>query len=327
MKKSIKYLLVAVAVLALGVVGLLAYVKTALPDVGEPETITIESREELIERGRYLANSVMVCMDCHSTRDWSKFSGPLVEGTLGQGGERFDQAMGLPGVIYSKNITPAGISSYTDGELFRLITTGVTKDRRSMFPLMPYRYYGQLDRDDIYAVIAYIRSLHPIENPVPDSELDFPVNFLVNTFPQKASFRKRPEPEEQLAYGEYLTTAAACMECHTRDNKGQIDTKVAFGGGREFFFPDGSVVRSSNITPHETGMGTWTEQAFVERFKMYADSAYSVPLTKPGEFNTIMPWTMYAHMTDEDLKAIFMYLKTVKPIENTVEKFTAAGGM
>ena len=88
MKKSIKYLLVAVAVLALGVVGLLAYVKTALPDVGEPETITIESREELIERGRYLANSVMVCMDCHSTRDWSKFSGPLVEGTLGQGGEQ-----------------------------------------------------------------------------------------------------------------------------------------------------------------------------------------------------------------------------------------------
>jgi hypothetical protein len=62
-------------------------------------------------------------MDCHSTRDWSKFSGPLVEGTLGQGGERFDQTVGMPGVVYSKNITPARIGDYTDGELFRLITT------------------------------------------------------------------------------------------------------------------------------------------------------------------------------------------------------------
>lgn len=325
MKKIMKFLLVGVALFAIGVAGLLTYLKVALPDVGEPETITIENREELVERGRYLANSVMVCMDCHSTRDWSKFSGPLVEGTMGQGGERFDQTTGMPGVIYSKNITPAGIGHYTDGELFRLITTGVTRDGRSMFPLMPYRYYGQLDRDDIYAVIAYIKSLQPIENPVPDAQLDFPVNFLVNTFPQKASFRKRPDTGDLIAYGEYLTTAGACVECHTTVNQGQIDPKLAFAGGREFFFPDGSVVRSSNITPHETGMGMWTEEAFVQRFKVYADSSYSAPLTARGEFNTIMPWTMYASMKDDDLKAIFAYLKTVAPIENTVEKFVAAG--
>jgi hypothetical protein len=194
-----------------------------------------------------------------------------------------------------------------------------------MFPLMPYKYYGQLDRDDIYAVIAYIRSLHPIENSVPDSKLDFPVNFIVNTFPQKAAFRKRPDPKDQLAYGEYLTTAAACMECHTPAERGQIDAQLAFAGGREFFFPDGSVVRSANLTPDATGMGSWTEEAFVQRFKMYTDSSYTVPMAQPGEFNTIMPWTMYAHITADDLKAIFAYLKTVKPVRNQVERFTAVG--
>lgn len=324
MKKIAKSLLVALAILVVGVAALLAYVKTALPDVGEPEQITIENREELIDRGRYLAHSVMVCMDCHSTRDWSKFSGPLVDGTLGKGGERFDQTVGMPGVIYSKNITPAGISRYTDGELFRLITTGVTKEGRPMFPLMPYKYYGQLDREDIYAVIAYIRSLEAIDNPVPDSELDFPVNFIVNTMPRKANFRKRPEPEDQLAYGEYLTTAAACMECHTPADKGQINPELAFGGGREFFFPDGSIVRSANITPHESGLGSWTEESFIQRFKMFADSSYVLPPAAPGEFNSIMPWTMYAHMKDDDLKAIFAYLKTLKPIENKVEIFSVA---
>jgi hypothetical protein len=42
----------------------------------------------------------------------------------------------------------------------------------------------------------------------------------------------------------------------------------------------------------------------------------------PGEYNSIMPWMMYAHMEEDDLKAIYAYLKTVKPIENIVERFT-----
>ena len=325
MKKILKYLLVVVAVLIVAVAGLLIYVRTALPDVGEPEEITVQATPEMIERGRYLANHVMVCMDCHSTRDWSKFSGPLVEGTLGKGGERFDHSVGMPGVIISKNITPSGIRRYSDGELFRLITTGVTKEGRPMFPLMPYPYYGRMDREDIYAVIAYIRSLEPIENSVPDSELDFPLNFIIHTMPQKAALVKAPGPEDQIAYGAYLTNASGCVECHTRVNNGQIIPEFAFAGGREFSFPDGSVVRSMNITPDKTGIGSWTEDMFVERFKAYADSSYTPPSVLPGEYNSIMPWTMYAGMKEEDLRAIFAYLQTVQPIENTVERFKAGG--
>jgi cytochrome c2 len=324
MKKLFKYVSYLLAVIVIAVAALLTYVKFGLPDVGEAEDIQIEYTAERIERGRYLANTVTVCMDCHSKRDWTKFSGPLTEGTLGMGGDRFDQSLGMPGVFYARNITPAGISRYTDGELFRLITSGVTKEGRAMFPLMPYPYYGRMDKEDIYSIIAYVRSIPAIENPVPDSEPDFPMNFIINTIPQKPVHQTKPEKTDLLAYGAYMTNAAGCAECHTQIDKGQIIPDLIFGGGRNFSFPDGSVVSSANITPDkETGIGSWTEEMFIQRFKAYADSTYSPPTVAPGEFNSIMPWTMYGKMNEEDLAAIYAYLRTVKPINNTVVKFTA----
>jgi cytochrome c2 len=164
MKKILKIVGIIVTVTVLAVAGIFSYVKTALPDVGEAENIKIEYTAERIQHGKYLANHVSVCMDCHSTRDFSKFSGPLVQGTLGKGGERFDQTMGLPGVFFSKNITSEGIGRYTDGELYRVITTGVTKEGKPMFPLMPYMYYGRMDREDIYDIIAYVRSIPSINH-------------------------------------------------------------------------------------------------------------------------------------------------------------------
>lgn len=151
------------------------------------------------------------------------------------------------------------------------------------------------------------------------------MNFIINTLPAPANPQTKPERSDILAYGAYMTNASGCIECHTDVDKGRIIPELAFSGGREFIFPDGSVLRSSNISPHETGIGSWTEEMFIARFKMYADSSYVPPVIPPGEFNTIMPWTMYAHMTEEDLSAIYAYLKTVKPIENTVVKYAAAG--
>ncbi|MFT3750763.1 MAG: cytochrome C [Agriterribacter sp.] len=323
MKKAFKVLGYALLSIILIIFLLIVYVKTALPNVGDAPALTITNTSEKIERGKYLANHVSVCTDCHSTRDWSKFSGPLIEGTLGKGGERFDQHAGFPGVFYSKNITPAGISRYTDGELFRLITTGVTKEGRAMFPVMPYSHYGQMDTEDIQCIIAYIRSLPSIENTVPESVADFPMNFIINTIPAKANPQKLPPKTDQLAYGRYMVNAASCIECHTPVKKGQIIEALAFGGGREFNMP-GGMLRSANISPDSaTGIGKWTEEIFINKFKLYADSSYKLPAVKPGEFNTIMPWKMYSGMTEEDLKAIFRYLKTAKPVSNHVEKFSA----
>ncbi len=277
MNKVLKYFGYLLLFIVLAVGAILMYVSMALPDVGEAEDLKIEYTQERIDRGRYLANAVMLCMDCHAERDFSKFSGPPKDGTLGSGGDRFDQTMGFPGVFYAKNISPYGVSRYTDGELYRVITTGVNKDGKAMFPVMPYLYYGKMDPEDIYSVIAYIRSLEPVEKEIPESKADFPFNFIVNTIPHQAQPQQRPDKSDWIAYGAYMTNASGCIECHTNVNGGQIIKELAFSGGREFQFPDGSVLRSMNITPDKTGIGTWTEEKFVHQFKQYADSSYVIP--------------------------------------------------
>ena len=323
MRKMFKVLGYILLIVIVGVAGILIYVKAALPNVGDAMDMKIAYTPERVERGRYLANSVTICMDCHSTRDWTKFAGPLVPGTLGKGGERFDQSVGFPGVYYSRNITPAGISRYTDGELYRVITTGVTREGTALFPVMPYAHYGKMDPEDIMSIIAYIRTLKPIESTVPKPISDFPMNFIINTIPVKATPQKMPAKSDQLAYGAYMVNACACVECHTKVDKGKIIDNLAFSGGREFQFPDGSVVRSANLTPDmKTGIGSWTEEIFLKRFKTYSDSTYQPQNVAPGEFNSIMPWNMYSRMNTEDLQAIYTYLKSLKPISNEVMKFT-----
>lgn len=326
MKTFLKIVLYLVILAVVGIGALLAYVKYALPDVDKAQDLKVEVTPERIARGSYLANHVTVCMDCHSTRDFSKFSGPVVEGTLGKGGDRFDETMGFPGVYYSKNITPAGISRYTDGELYRVITTGVTKEGRAMFPVMPYPYYSKMDPEDIKSIIAYLRSLPSIKSDVPESKSNFPMNFILNTIPRNAEPQKMPSKSDKVAYGSYLANAAGCIECHTQVDKGQIIKELQFSGGREFQSPDGSVIRTANITPdEETGIGKWTEQEFIKKFKSYSDSGYVLPSVAPGEFNTFMPWTMYSGMNVEDLSAIYAYLRTVPPRKNLVTKFSKAG--
>jgi hypothetical protein len=328
MKKLFKILGYLVLIIVIVVGGLVTYVKVALPNVGEAPKLTVEKTPERIARGKYLANSVSLCVNCHSARDWTRFSGPVYMDSLGKGGELFDQKVGLPGAYYSKNITPAGISRYSDGELFRVITTGVTKEGKALFPLMPYSHYGQMDPEDVYSMIAYIRSIAAIENKVPESVSDFPMNIILNTIPKKAEPGKKPDPSEKKAYGAYMVNASGCIECHTKEKHGQIIQELAFSGGREFLFPDGSIVRSSNITPDKnTGIGNWNEEAFINRFKAYADSGYKAPLVEKGAMNTVMPWTQYAHMTKEDLSAIYTYLTGLAPISNTVVKFSPSGSV
>jgi mono/diheme cytochrome c family protein len=322
MKKIFFGLLVLVVLIA---VAGLSYVKFALPDVGAAPELKVELTPQRIARGEYLANHVAVCIDCHSTRDWTRFSGPPTEGTFGMGGDVFDQKFGFPGRYYAKNITPEGIGHYTDGELFRAITTGVNKEGRALFPVMPSHYYGQMDEEDIKSIIAYLRTLKPIKNQIPESVSDFPMNFLINTIPHQASFTKLPEKTDVVNYGKYLTNAASCVDCHTQFEKGSLVAGTEFGGGREFPFPDGSIVRSSNISPdEETGIGRWTEELFINSFRSRSDSATLHTKLNPGDFNSLMPWTMYGKMHDEDLKAIFAYLKSVKPITNPVVKYSPA---
>jgi hypothetical protein len=323
MKKFLRIVLVLFAILVVAIIVIVVFVKSFLPNVGSAPDIHVELTVDRLERGDYLANHVMVCIDCHSLRDWDLFSGPPIVGTEGGGGELFNREFGFPGEFYSPNITPYGLGDWTDGEIFRAITTGVTKDNRALFPLMPYLEYGKLDESDIMDVIAFIRNLPSLENVWPERELDFPVSLIVNTMPKKAELTNRPNPMDRLAYGEYMVRAAACKDCHTAAVQGKIVGEY-MAGGFEFNFPDGTVLRSTNITPHITGIGLWNKDFFVNRFRSYTDTTYVPERVVPGEFQSVMPWIMYGGMSEDDLTAIFTYLQSIPAVENMVERFTFA---
>lgn len=322
MKKFLKILLVLILIVVVGIAGLLTYVKLALPDVGAAPDLKIEATPEMLARGEYLANNVVGCVECHATRDFSRFAGPIDPASAGKGGELFGSLLGFPGEYYAPNITPYGIGDWTDGELFRAVTSGVSKDGRALFPIMPYPHFGTMDKEDIYAVIAYIRTLKPIEYTAPASTSAFPMNFIINTIPKPPAFSPVPPKEDLIKYGEYMTNAALCKDCHTAQVQGEYQMDKYMAGGFAMPLVSGGVVRTANITPDKkTGIGNWTEQQFLSRFKMYADSSYVPHAVNPGEFNTMMPWTYYARMKEEDLKAIFAYLQSLKPVENMVVKF------
>ena len=323
MKTTLKILGVLLLILIVVIAGAITYVSTALPNVGPPPDLHVEITPQRVERGAYLANHVAVCMDCHSTRDWGTFAAPPVAGTEGAGGERFDQSMGFPGTFYSRNITPAGLKDWSDGELYRAITAGVSRNGEPLFPVMPYGHYGLMDDEDIHSIIAYLRSIPAVDGANTPSAPDFPFNLIMRTMPKPGAPGRIPPMTDAVAYGEYIVNAAGCFDCHTRQEKGSY-VGEPFAGDFAFQLPGGTL-RSPNITPHETGIGGWTREQFIARFKLYADSSYTPHAVDmmQGDFQTLMPWMMYAGMTEQDLGAMYDYLRTVTPVENSVARWQA----
>lgn len=326
MKKFLRIAGIVVLVIAVIVVGGVIYFNSTYPKVSPAPDIKVELTKERIEHGKYLADNVAVCIDCHSTRDWTLYSGPVKKGTEGMGGARFGEELGLPGTLYSKNITPAKLKDWTDGEIMRAIISGVNRDGKVLFPLMPYMNYSQMSKEDLYSIIAYIRSLPAIKNDPPESSINFPVSMIIKTVPKDASPKGEPDRNNPLKYGEYLVTIASCSDCHTPASEGKPDMTRFLAGGEEVKLPFGTI-RPANITPHkETGIGLWTKEIFIARFKQFAsDSSQNIKVGK-NEFNTIMPWTQYGKMTEEDLGAIYEYLMSVKPVKNQVNRFTPVKG-
>jgi len=283
-----------------------------------------DSLKTVLERGEYFANNVAGCMDCHSKRDFEKYSGPVIPGTEGGGGIVFDQKFGIPGVMHGKNITPdneSGIGTWTDDEILRAMTQGNSKNGDTLFPLMPYVNFNHMAKDDLLSIIAYLRTLKPIKNKIPARQLMMPIAAAYPGPALQASVdaNVRPPESDKVKYGEYLTTMADCGTCHSPLTPQGPDMKRIYAGGYPFDAGTYKVV-SANITPDSaTGIGKWGEEQFLAKFIPYRDEKnYNV---KPGKMNTIMPLSLLAGMKDDDLKAIYAYMRTVKPISNKVEKY------
>jgi len=322
-----KIVLGVFAVVVLLLAGGYIYFQASFPKTNPPPEVTVEGTPAQVERGEYLANHVSVCIDCHTERNWKYFSGPPKPGMEGGGGEHFplDKLQGLPVNLYSKNITSHGLANWTDGEIIRAFTEGVTKDGKVIFPLMPYPGYRIMSKEDRQAIVAYLRTLEPIQNTVPKREIGFPFNFLIQTMPVNADPQPIPDPSDSVSYGKYLVTIAGCRDCHTQMEKGEFIDSLAYAGGQPFPFPNGTVTRSANITPHqETGIGSWSKEKFVSQFKLYEKVENQRIEVGEDGFNTVMPWVMYAGMKERDLEAVYTYLQSLEPIENSVEKYGMA---
>jgi mono/diheme cytochrome c family protein len=319
LRRIARLLLYLVAVVVLVVAGGLAYLFLALPRTAPPAVLQVPRTPERIARGEYLSRHVAGCSDCHGERDWTKYSAPQMREREGHGGMAFRIGVGT---LYGPNITPARLSTWTDGEVLRAMTSGVSKDGSPLFPLMPYDAYRQMSREDAESIIAFIRTLPAVARDVPRSQLNFPFNLLVRTMPSPAPPLpdKAPDPSDRLAYGKYLTTIASCASCHTRMERGQPVPGMAFAGGLKFTTRSGDVQYSANITPdQETGIGRWTVEQFVARFKTVADLD-DAALALNGRKNTEMPWRDYGGMKTDDLAAIFTYLRTVPAVRHAVAR-------
>jgi len=324
MKKVFKILGILLILVVVIAAGGYIYLQAAFPKVSAAQDIKIEPTPERLERGKYLANSYAFCIDCHSTRDAGKFSMPVVPGTEGKGGDDYGEGAGFVPASNISSDKETGLGNWTDGEILRAITSGVSKDGRFLAPMMPYSLFSKLDKEDLYAIIAYIRTLAPIKNKVPEKELKFPVNLIFRTIPSDVTeYGKRPDGLDKFKQGEYL--GYGCKFCHSPSEKGEILPGMEFAGGMEFPMPDGTVIRSSNITPDkETGIGNMTKEMFMAKFKSCVDEANLDPKTRG--YNTPMAWNFIAKTTtDDDLSAIYDYLMAQKPVNNKVERVTKQG--
>jgi mono/diheme cytochrome c family protein len=259
---------------------------------------------------------VLGCLGCHSEIDFRKPGSPPVEGRLGAGTHWADANASW---LVAPNITPdkeTGAGNWSDDTLARAIREGIGHDGRALFPVMPYQNYASLSDEDLASVIVYIRTIPPVRNQLPVADIPFPVKYLIRGIPEPiTSAVPGPDLSTPEKRGGYLTKMGSCADCHTPQEKGQRMAGLDFAGGFVFSLPTG-VVASANITPDASGISYYDESLFVHAMRDGKVGA--------RQMNAAMPWIIYGKMNDEDLKAVFAYLKTLKPVKHRVDNAAPA---
>ena len=270
-----------------------------------------EASAALIERGEYLA-AVTGCQHCHTPFDEH---GPNVEMAYA-GGLEVPEPFGT---WRSTNITQdeeTGIGAWTDEEIIRSIREGVRPDGERLFPIMPYMHYNVLSDEDAAALVAYLRTIEPIENEV-QRALD-----LKMPQPEAPTPTGNPvSPSDPVAWGSYLADLMHCAACHSPPTeRGGPDMSRAFQGGFHFELPmfgDG-VLYSTNLTPdEETGIGAWTDEELVNSIRRMQKRDGSLILG---------PMALYQRgwyqLSDEDAHAIVAFLRSLPPAHNEIPAST-----
>jgi mono/diheme cytochrome c family protein len=251
-----------------------------------------------LERGRYLVDTVMTCHNCHTPMGPN---GPQFDKAL-SGGLRFDEP---PFDVTASNITPdrdTGIGSWSDAEIKTALQEGTRPAGHRLAEVMPSGFYKILTPGDLDGIVAYLRSLPPVDNKVRGPVYKMPTPHQV--FPGAEKPMSESDFDDKMKRGFYLVTIAHCMECHTPFGTGVDFSKSLGKGGREFRGPWG-VSTARNITSSKTaGIGDWSDGE-IKR-------AITQGVRKDGtKLKPPMGYPFYAKMTDRDLDAMVAYLRTV----------------
>ena len=273
-------------------------------------SVTASSDSSVVERGRYIVRDAAPCAACHGdTAQTAAYrSGadvPLI------GGFVFKIP---PGQFYTRNLTPdpeTGLGNVPDSAIARALRFGVGHDGRALLPFMEMQ---GLSDDDLQAVVSYLRTQPPVRNPVPPHHFNalgkiVKATALAHPVGPAATPPARAPRGASVETGRYLVESVSlCWACHTE--RSQM-TGALIGprfGGTTGFTDDVDPTRTwspPNITSDpETGrLGKMTEDQFVARFRQGR--------VIPG---SPMPWQAFGRMADDDLRAIYRYLKTVPPV-------------
>jgi mono/diheme cytochrome c family protein len=311
-----KALIIVASVLSIVVAGgavFVAFRQNLKFDAPYPEVVA-STDSAIVERGHYIVRTVAPCASCHGdpTQRVAYASGAEVPLT---GGFVFDIP---PGKFYTRNLTPdveTGLGKVSDKAIARALRHGVGHDGRALLPFMEMQ--GLAD-DDLQAVVSYLRSMPPVRNPVPSHQytaLGKVIRATVMSKPVGPSTTPlaRSPRGASVETGRYLVESVAlCWACHTERSRmtGAL-TGPRFGGSSgltESDDPEHSWSPPNITSDPETGrLGKMNEDQFVARFRQGR--------VIPG---SPMPWQAFSRMSEEDLRAIYRYLKTVPAIRRDV---------
>ena len=196
--------------------------------------------------------------------------------------------------------------------LARAVREGVGHDGRALFGIMPFTHYQNMPDEDLASIVVYLRTLPPVKNPVPKTEIIFPVKYIMRNDPQPITEAvASPDVSDPVKRGRFLVNLIGCTDCHTPVDKHHVLIPgLEFSGGQVLQAPWGTVA-SANLTPDSSGIPYYDQATFIKAMRSGAVGA--------RELNKTMPWSVLDNMTDEDLAGIFAYLKTLKPVHHRVD--------
>ena len=273
----------------------------------------------LVEQGRYLATAGD-CVGCHTRPDGEPFSGGLALKT------QF-------GTLYTPNITPdkeTGIGDWSEEQLARAMHQGIADDGDHLYPVFPYTSYTKVTDADIHAIYAYLKSLQPVSYTPPKNEMKFPFGirslmvFWNKLFFKEGRFEPNTAQSAEWNRGAYLVAGLGhCGECHTpRNALGGPRASLAMTGGTyldeikdavedQAIVPEQGLVRpwsAVNLTASPTGLDAWS----LEEIQEYLKTGHN---KRAGAFGPMAEVVNNStkHLTDEDLRAMAVYLKSLPP--------------